>query len=156
MSIRVPVACLVQARLVIQLRFHFEVMALPMKNAMKVMKSSAMKAKTSMKAKAMKVMKKAVSKIATGKRAKSVVFRGSKEKTTGGLAKSQLMMNKRGKVVSKKMHARGKTIQKFVQQWLDAVMTARKELGIKGFCAVGGKSAQGKALYAKAKALYAA
>ncbi|CAE7820137.1 unnamed protein product [Symbiodinium sp. CCMP2592] len=59
-------------------------MALPMKNAMKVMKSSAMKAKTSMKAKAMKVMKKkAVSKIATGKRAKSVVFRGSKEKTTG-------------------------------------------------------------------------
>ena len=157
MSIRVPVACLVQARLVIQRCFHFEVMALPMKNAMKVMKSSAMKAKTSMKAKAMKVMKKkAVSKIATGKRAKSVVFRGSKEKTTGGLAKSQLMKNKRGKVVSKKMHARGKTIQKFVQQWLDAVMTARKELGIKGFCAVGGKSAQGKALYAKAKALYAA
>eukprot|EP00439_Symbiodinium_sp_Y106_P011381 s224_g1.t1 len=77
-------ACLVQARLVIQRCFHFEVMALPMKNAMKVMKSSAMKAKTSMKAKAMKVMKKkAVSKIATGKRAKSVVFRGSKEKTTG-------------------------------------------------------------------------
>ena len=155
--VRALSACLVQARLVIQLCFHFEVMALPMKNAMKVMKSSAMKAKTSMKAKAMKVMKKkAVSKIATGKRAKSVVFRGSKEKTTGGLAKSQLMKNKRGKVVSKKMHARGKTIQKFVQQWLDAVMTARKELGIKGFCAVGGKSAQGKALYAKAKALYAA
>ncbi|OLQ11686.1 hypothetical protein AK812_SmicGene4562 [Symbiodinium microadriaticum] len=129
-----------------------------MKTAMKkVMKSSAMKAKTTMKAKAMKAMKKkAVSKIATGKRAKSVVFRGSKEKTSGGLAKSQLMKNKRGKVVSKKMHAKGKTIQKFVQQWLDAVMTARKELGIKGFCAVGGKSAQGKALYAKAKALYAA
>ncbi|OLP84071.1 hypothetical protein AK812_SmicGene35089 [Symbiodinium microadriaticum] len=127
-------------------------MALPMKNAMKVMKSSAMKAKTSMKAKAMKVMKKkAVSKIAMGKRAKSVVFRGSKEKTSGGLAKSQLMKNKRGKVVSKKMHAKGKTIQKFVQRWLDSVMTARKELGIKGFCAVGGKSAQGKALYAKAK-----
>ena len=128
-------------------------MALPMKTAMKkVMKSSAMKAKTTMKA----MKKKAVSKIATGKRAKSVVFRGSKEKTSGGLAKSQLMKNKRGKVVSKKMHAKGKTIQKFVQQWLDAVMTARKELGIKGFCAVGGKSAQGKALYAKAKALYAA
>ena len=31
-----------------------------------------------------------------------------------------------------------------------------QELGIKGFCAVGGKTAQGKALYAKAKALYAA
>ena len=106
---------------------------------------------------AMKAMKKkAVSKIATGKRAKSVVFRGTKEKTSGGLAKSQLMKNKRGKIVSKKMHAKGKTIQKFAQRWLDSVMTARKELGIKGFCAVGGKSAQGKALYAKAKALYAA
>eukprot|EP00441_Pelagodinium_beii_P044965 CAMPEP_0197619120 /NCGR_PEP_ID=MMETSP1338-20131121/188_1 /TAXON_ID=43686 ORGANISM="Pelagodinium beii, Strain RCC1491" /NCGR_SAMPLE_ID=MMETSP1338 /ASSEMBLY_ACC=CAM_ASM_000754 /LENGTH=35 /DNA_ID= /DNA_START= /DNA_END= /DNA_ORIENTATION= len=35
-------------------------------------------------------------------------------------------------------------------------MTARKELGIKGFQAVGGKSAQGKALYAKAKSLYKA
>ena len=34
-------------------------------------------------------------------------------------------------------------------------MKARKELGIKGFCAVNGKSAQGKALYAKAKAIYA-
>ena len=66
------------------------------------------------------------------------------------------MLNKRGKVVSKKMHAKGKSIQKFVQNWLNAVMTARKELGIKGFCAVGGKSAQGKALYAKAKAIYAA
>ena len=153
-----PERIVVQAGLVIQLCSHFAVMALPMKTAMrKVMKSSAMKAKTTVKAKAMKAMKKkAVSKIATGKRAKSVVFRGSKEKTSGGLAKSQLMKNKRGKVVSKKMHAKGKTIQKFVQQWLDAVMTARKELGIKGFCAVGGKSAQGKALYAKAKALYAA
>ena len=37
-----------------------------------------------------------------------------------------------------------------------AVTKARKELGIKGFCAVNGKSAQGKALYAKAKAIYAA
>ena len=60
-------------------------------------------------------------------------------------------------VVTKKQHARGKALfQKFAQRWLDAVMTARKELGVKGFCAIGGKSAQGKALYAKAKALYAA
>lgn len=46
--------------------------------------------------------------------------------------------------------------QQFAKKWLDAVMTARKELGLKGFCAVGGKSAQGKALYSKAKAIYAA
>ena len=37
-----------------------------------------------------------------------------------------------------------------------AVIKARKELGIKGFCAVNGKNAEGKALYAKAKAIYAA
>jgi len=37
-----------------------------------------------------------------------------------------------------------------------AVIKARKELGIKGFCAINGKSATGKALYAKAKAIYAA
>jgi len=36
------------------------------------------------------------------------------------------------------------------------VIKARKELGIKGFCAVNGKTASGKALYAKAKAIYAA
>ncbi|CAE7504875.1 unnamed protein product [Symbiodinium natans] len=131
-------------------------MALPMKTAMKkAMKGSAMKAKAMKKPmKAMK--KKAVSKIATGRLAKSRVFNGAKEKTTGGLQKANLMKNKRGKVVSKKMHAKGKSIQKFVQGWLSAVATARKELGIKGFCVIGGKSAQGKALYAKAKAIYAA
>ena len=59
-------------------------------------------------------------------------------------------------VVSKKKHASGKLFQKLGQKWISAVMTARKELGMKGFCAIGGKSAQGKALYAKAKALYAA
>ena len=156
---RVAEPVLVLACLAIPQISGFPTMALPMKTAMKkamkssAMKSSAMKSKNS----AMKAMKKkAVSKIATGKRAKSVVFRGTKEKTSGGLAKTQLMKNKRGKIVSKKMHAKGKAIQKFAQRWLDSVMTARKELGIKGFCAVGGKSAQGKALYAKAKALYAA
>ena len=77
-------------------------------------------------------------------------FQTLQEKTVGGLQKSQLMKNKR------KAHAAGKTSLKRVQGWLTAVQTARKELGIKGFCPVGGKSAQGKALCAKAKALYAA
>ncbi|CAE7035853.1 unnamed protein product [Symbiodinium natans] len=132
-------------------------MALPMKTAMKkVMKANPMKAKAAMKG--MKVMKKkAISKIARGKRAKMVVFNGRKEKTSSGLKKTHLMKNKRGKVVTKKQHAVGVALfKKIGQRWLDAVATARKELGIKGFCAVGGKSAQGKALYAKAKALYAA
>merc|ERR1712031_59819 len=66
-----------------------------------------MKAMAAMKAmKAMK--KKAVSKIAKGKMAKSVVFRGTKAKTVGGLTASDLVKNKRGKIVSKKSLAHGK------------------------------------------------
>ena len=58
--------------------------------------------------------------------------------------------------MSKKSHAAGKSSYKLIASWTDACLKARKELGIKGFCAIGGKSAQGKALYAKAKAIYAA
>merc|ERR1719261_1624205 len=73
-----------------------------MAKAMKAMKAmAAMKAMRAMK-------KKAVSKIAKGKFAKSVVFRGTKAKTVGGLTKSDLVENKRGKIVSKKSLAHGK------------------------------------------------
>merc|ERR1711908_118662 len=95
------------------------------------------------------------SNIAKGKRAKSSVFRGTKAKTSGGLTKDKLTKNKAGKVVSKAMSAASKKrFAKGLGLWNKAVQTARKELGIKGFQAVGGKSAQGKALYAKAKSLY--
>ena len=129
-------------------------MALPMKKS--VMKSmKAMKKTTTMKSmKAMK--KKAVSKIAKGKLAKVVVFKGNKEKTASGHKKSDLMINKRNKIVTKKQNAAGKKAYKHISGWNTAVIKARKELGIKGFCAVNGKTAQGKALYAKAKAIYAA
>merc|ERR1711992_337595 len=82
---------------------------------------------TSMKAmKGMKVMKaKRVSIIAKGKRARASVFRGSKVKTSGGMAKARA----------------------------DACKAARKALNLTGFVPIGGKSATGKALYAKAKAL---
>ena len=118
-----------------------------------------MKAKktTSMKAmKGMKVMKaKRVSIIAKGKRAKSAVFRGSKVKTSGGMTKDKLMKNKFGKVVSKAKSAASK--KRFaaggLKAWCDAVKAARKALNLTGFVAVGGKTATGKALYAKAKAL---
>merc|ERR1719235_1205919 len=57
----------------------------------------------------MKSMKsKRATKIAHGVMAKSVVLRGGKEKTAGGLTKAMLMKNKRGKAVSKKSHAAGK------------------------------------------------
>merc|ERR1711988_457653 len=102
-----------------------------------------------------KAMKK--SNVAKGKRAKSSVFRGTKAKTSGGLTKDKLTKNKAGKVVSKAMSAASKKrYAKGIGLWNKAVQSARKELGIKGFQAVGGKSAQGKALYAKAKSLYSA
>merc|ERR1712113_113731 len=124
-------------------------MALPMKAAMKAaMKKTAMK-------KAMKkgAMKKAMKKsqVAKGKRAKSSVFRGTKVKTSGGLTK-----DKRGKIVSKAASAAAKKRSSKLTAWAKATVAARKQLNIKGFVAMGGKTAQGKALYAKAKSLYKA
>merc|ERR1711988_350401 len=127
--------------------------ALPMK-VMKAM--TVMKAMGAMKT--MKAMKKAMKKsnVAKGKRAKSSVFRGTKAKTSGGLTKDKLTKNKAGRIVSKAASAAAKKrFAKGLGPWNKAVAAARKELGIKGFQAVGGKSAQGKALYAKAKSLYA-
>merc|ERR1719309_1536016 len=98
-----------------------------------------------------KTMKKAkrVSKIARGRYRLSQVFKGRKEKTVGGLKKSDLTKNKHGRVVSKKKSAFGQK-SKFIK----AVMLARKQLGIKGFQAVGGKTAKGQALLKKARSLY--
>merc|ERR1712215_167550 len=96
------------------------------------------------------------SKIAKGKRAKSSVFRGSKEKTSGGLKKSDLTKSKSGKVVSKKSQAHGrKQYQKNgLAKFTKAVQAARKALGIKGFVPVGGKSAKGMALLKKTRSLF--
>merc|ERR1719203_678496 len=99
-------------------------------------------------------MKKRVSKIAKGSRAKSQVFKGRKEKTSGGIKKSDLVKNKRGKIVSRKASAKGKKAYSAIRGWTQAVQAAKKQLNIRGFVAVGGKSAQGRALYAKAKAIY--
>merc|ERR1719335_2045070 len=105
--------------------------------------------------KKVKVMKKKkkTSKIARGRFAKVLVFRGSKEKTVGGLTKDSLMRNKRGKVVSKKANAHGKRIYKNVETWTEAFMQAREMLRVEGFHAINGKTLQGKALYYKTKAL---
>merc|ERR1712190_81062 len=110
--------------------------------AMKAMKSmKAMKMKSAMRSmRRMKAMK--VSTIAKGKRGKSSVFKGTKVKTIGGLKKSDLKKNKRGKVVSVKASANGKKAFKRISGWTDACKKARKALGVVGFCPVGGKSAQ--------------
>ena len=100
-------------------------------------------------AKAMKAMKR-VSKFAKGRFAKSVVFRGTKTATTGGLTKANLMKNKNGKIVSKKANANGKKAYARIKGWTVAVQKARKVLGVKGFCAV----KKGTPLYKKAKEFY--
>merc|ERR1719310_1215714 len=111
--------------------------------------AKAMKAMAAMKAmKAMK--KKAVSKIAKGKFARSVVFRGTKAKTSSGLTKSDLIKNKRGKIVTKKQVANGKKAYANIKGWTVAVQKARKALGVKGFVAV----KKGTPLYKKAKELF--
>merc|ERR1711988_684466 len=111
-------------------------------------------AKVSMKKTMRKVMKKKkISKIARGRLAKSQVFKGTKEKTVGGLTKDSLMRNKRGKVVSKKSNAKGKRAFKNVETWVEALMQAREMLRVEGFHAINGKTLQGKALYYKTKAL---
>merc|ERR1711959_560584 len=99
--------------------------------------------------KAMKAMKK--SKVAKGKRAKSSVFKGSKEKTSGGLKKGDLVKSKSGKIVSKKASARAKKnfAGSKLAKWCKAVQAARKALGVKGFVAV----KKGSPLYNKAKGL---
>merc|ERR1711981_467576 len=95
--------------------------------------------------------KKAVSKIAKGKMARSVVFRGTKEKTLSGLTKAHLIKNSRGKIVSKKASARAKSrYASSIKGWIVAVQKARKALGVKGFVAI----KKGSALYTKAKELY--
>merc|ERR1712000_602270 len=93
--------------------------------------------------------------IAKGHGAKARVFAGVKAKTIGGLNKGQLKKNKQGKVVSKAMSDNAKKlfVKNGLKDWADAVKGARKSLGLKGFVAIKGKSAQGKALYAKAKSL---
>merc|ERR1711963_101853 len=107
---------------------------------------------TAMKAKVMKTMKAMKAKSVM---AKSQVFKGLKSKTQSGLTKDKLVKNKSGKIVSKARSARGKKVfSSTLGAWNKAVAAARKALGIQGFCPMGGKSAQGKAFYAKAKSLY--
>merc|ERR1719468_127525 len=99
--------------------------------AMKTAMKGAMKAamKTGMKTTMKKAMK--VSKVARGKLRKAVVFRGSKEKTSGGLTKSQLMKNKQGRVVSKAASLARKKLYvgSKLEAWNKALATAKKELG---------------------------
>merc|ERR1711972_1020045 len=108
---------------------RFDIMAIPMK-AVKVSKRKSI--------------------VAKGRFAMAVVFRGTKEKTSSGLTKSMLFKSKSGKIVSKKKSMAGKKAYTRIELWTKACTKAKKALSITGFVAVNGKSAQGRALYAKA------
>merc|ERR1711964_255648 len=79
------------------------------------------------------------------------VWNGSRQKTWGGLTKDKLMLNKRGRIVSKAKSALSKARwEKGVGRWVMAVVEARKALGIKGFCAI----KKDTPLYKAARELY--
>eukprot|EP00416_Gambierdiscus_australes_P034074 CAMPEP_0171102308 /NCGR_PEP_ID=MMETSP0766_2-20121228/57444_1 /TAXON_ID=439317 /ORGANISM="Gambierdiscus australes, Strain CAWD 149" /LENGTH=393 /DNA_ID=CAMNT_0011562559 /DNA_START=75 /DNA_END=1256 /DNA_ORIENTATION=+ len=99
-----------------------------------------------------KPLKKKASKIAWGKGKFSKVMKGEKVKTRGGLKKEDLVINKRGKVVSKKRSERGNSIYDRVKPWIEACNKARAELGITGWVNV----KKGSELYNKAKEIYGA
>eukprot|EP00929_Paragymnodinium_shiwhaense_P108195 TRINITY_DN74525_c0_g1_i1.p1 TRINITY_DN74525_c0_g1~~TRINITY_DN74525_c0_g1_i1.p1 ORF type:complete len:394 (-),score=61.51 TRINITY_DN74525_c0_g1_i1:386-1567(-) len=66
-------------------------------------------------------------------------------------AKDNIEKNRWGRWVAKGRAARSQK-----HPWILACREARKTLGISGFCVCGGKSAQGQAVYKKARALYEA
>merc|ERR1711902_76409 len=73
------------------------------------------------------------------------VWNGTSTYTKGGLVKADLMLNARGKVVSKKQFESGQKLLKKSGGWTAAVMQARKELNITGFVTIN-RGAQGVAL----------
>merc|ERR1719178_567586 len=114
----------------------------------------ATKAMPAMKAmKSIQARKKRVSKVAKGRLAKYLVVKGTKEKTVSGLTKDDFVRNKAGKLVSRKKSALGKKFDR-VRGWREAVMKARAVMGMRGFVAMNGQTAQGKALYAKTRSFY--
>merc|ERR1719456_1439894 len=102
-----------------------------------------MKAMAAMKA--MRAMKK---KPISAKLARRHVFARKISKTKTGLKASDFKKNASGRIVSKKVSARAKSV---LGPWTAAVQKARRALNVKGFLAV----KKGTPLYKKAKELEA-
>ena len=121
--------------------------------AKRMMRRKSMKKMMRKKARKTVRKMKRVSKIAKGRMQRRHVFTGKKVKTQTGLKKSDLKMNKRGKIVSVKQSKASK--RKFekngLKKWSDALKKARKVLRIQGFVPVGGKSKEGQQLLKKVK-----
>merc|ERR1711981_15534 len=106
------------------------------------------KAKRVTKRKAVRKPKRVTKKSMTG--SMRMVWNGSKTYTKGGLTKSNLMVNKNGRLMSKKAHANGKKAFAGVKSWNVALSKARKELGITGFVKIN-RGEMGVKLYNLAK-----
>ena len=111
--------------------------------------AKAMKAMKAMKAAAPKAMKAMKKKVISAKLARRHAFAGKISKTATGLAKSDLVKNKLGKIVSRKASLRAKK-NNFLGPWTAAVKKARKALNIKGFVAI----KKGTPFYKKAREFY--
>ena len=70
------------------------------------------------------------------------------------MTKSGLKKNKKGKIVGVKASAAGKKNYKNISGWTKACSAARKQLKVKGFCPLGGKTAKGKQLLKVARSIY--
>jgi len=107
-----------------------------------------------------KTTKKAAKKTTRKRKAKKVskvgkkwqVWKGTRERTAGGLRKKDLRKSKSGKIVSKKQSdlARRRMRKGGISKWLAAVMKARKALKLKGFVAC----KKGTKYYRTAKKFY--
>merc|ERR1712228_210924 len=80
------------------------------------------------------------------------VWKGTRQRTAGGLTKKDLRKSKSGKIVSKKQSqlARKRMRNGGISRWLKAVMAARKALKLTGFVAC----KKGTKYYRKARAFY--
>ena len=82
------------------------------------------------------------------------INKGKAQMTTGKLKKKQLVTNSNGKIVSKKQSEdKRKRFGKKFSKWGSAVIKARNQLNIKGFCPIGGRTPAGQRLLAKVRSL---
>lgn len=80
------------------------------------------------------------------------VWNGTRQRTVGGLTKKDLVKSKSGKVVSKKLAAKGRSLMKKhgLGRWTKAVQKVRKEMGLTGFVAI----KKGTAFYKAVRKVY--
>merc|ERR1711972_522673 len=88
-------------------------------------------------------------------KARRDVLKGKRAATSGGLTSADLMVNKRGRIVSKKRAEAGRSLYaKYLHKWTNAVMKAREQLGLTGFVPIGGRTQDGQQLHKRAARLY--